>query len=825
MNTVEGIKKITRTLGTNINSYLDDLFKSIEKNNFNNFNDWNEYRKKSIRYNEKEKNKDKSTIRQVKEFFKLLKIIDINDYFLLSKFNDEISFKLEIEEKLKEIIKNNNHIEDLKDNFKNIEKMYNNLIISNLIELNELNNREINKIKNNKYLMERLNQFNLKKWIKLKILKNEIISRAKKIFSRYEINDDIFYPLKDKNFNHLEIKKIKDFSYEAIENEKKELKSEIWNVFQFIDKKISNEKLVIPFFQREYVWKESLIEDLIKSIISFDSYLNIGSFLIRNNKIHNDSSAELIDGQQRVTSLLMIINYISKKINNTKYNINNKDLIINSSKIKNIENKSDNDYTNSLNEVLDIKIKEIDKRNNKNNSIKKNYLIIHNLLSNYLDEELFEIYKKLNFVFLILISDNKSNSIDLFINMNSKRKELSNYDLIKSFLIKEINENMKNSLNKKINDLSFLFLFNEEKIDDKKINIFFELFITYINIKNNEKISIEYNFENIFKNIQIIYEQYYENKIEEFINDIIYNLESYRILKDIDENKYIYLKDFRISLSNKKNLKQGSIYNIFLIEFINELRKILKNINNEKDKTNYYSILNEIRKTLMLIEKFEIKWKIINFSGDSLTKLIRNIFKKFIKKRELLSNEDKNIYDNVFEEFKNIIKEDKNNFFYEIVYEKPDELIIEYKNKIVKDAIIEKILYRVSFNLYNNSSCELSKDSNDYYDIKNSSIEHIFPKNYKKWLKENEKNTNELKNYLENIGNKLIFNKNENSKLGNNLFNEKLKKYKTWNEFKKDETYQNSEYNINNLKIWTKEDVEKRENFILNSLIKTWSKI
>lgn len=73
-----------------------------------------------------------------------------------------------------------------------------------------------------------------------------------------------------------------------------------------------NSRIEIPIYQRSYVWDKSRLEDLISDIESIDigdpdSYHFFGLFVFTRNSTH----IELIDGQQRITSVLIFLNVIS----------------------------------------------------------------------------------------------------------------------------------------------------------------------------------------------------------------------------------------------------------------------------------------------------------------------------------------------------------------------------------------------------------------------------------------------------------------------------------------------------------------------------------
>ena len=73
------------------------------------------------------------------------------------------------------------------------------------------------------------------------------------------------------------------------------------SLFTFKDEK----KLIIPYFQRKYVWKEENWTDLFDSIFLKEEIGFIGSVIVQRKKsgagIHE---LDVIDGQQRLTNNL-----------------------------------------------------------------------------------------------------------------------------------------------------------------------------------------------------------------------------------------------------------------------------------------------------------------------------------------------------------------------------------------------------------------------------------------------------------------------------------------------------------------------------------------
>ena len=87
----------------------------------------------------------------------------------------------------------------------------------------------------------------------------------------------------------------------------------------------TNAKINVPIYQRGYVWDKSRLEDLINDLENIDfedtiSYHFYGLFVYTKS----GNTVEIIDGQQRITSILILLNTISdyfEWINKNHYNL------------------------------------------------------------------------------------------------------------------------------------------------------------------------------------------------------------------------------------------------------------------------------------------------------------------------------------------------------------------------------------------------------------------------------------------------------------------------------------------------------------------------
>jgi len=108
-------------------------------------------------------------------------------------------------------------------------------------------------------------------------------------------------------------------------NLNREIESEVMKINTFVEEKLAKDKLLIPTFQREFVWEPENIRKLWDSIFKFypigsilywvtDSYLHTHRKLGGFEFPHDEDTvrkfedwAYVLDGQQRATSLLVSI--------------------------------------------------------------------------------------------------------------------------------------------------------------------------------------------------------------------------------------------------------------------------------------------------------------------------------------------------------------------------------------------------------------------------------------------------------------------------------------------------------------------------------------
>jgi hypothetical protein len=166
------------------------------------------------------------------------------------------------------------------------------------------------------------------------------------------------------------------------------------------------EKLIIPVYQRPYKWTEKnaiqLLEDIFEYVIVKNKDYRIGNIILHNDNANNN----VVDGQQRLTTISLILKILESNFNG---------LLINE-KFK---------YTISKNNII------------------YNYHIINQWISTKFgnDES-----KKANFKskilnkceFVLFTVFNQDEAFQLFDSQNARGKDLEPFDLLKAFHLREM---------------------------------------------------------------------------------------------------------------------------------------------------------------------------------------------------------------------------------------------------------------------------------------------------------------------------------------------------------------------------------------------------
>ena len=527
-------------------------------------------------------------------------------------------------------------------------------------------------------------------------------------------------------------------------------------------KKENIKKSIIPNYQRGYKWEISNVEDLLNDINNINNIDKNEHCLHNLTIIENENKWEIVDGQQRLTTIFLILKYLGKEYYSLSYKIRqNTEDFFNNEINDIIKNLKDNKYKKELELFNDVK--------NKNNNYNKQDIyyicralfIIYNWFNkNYKDKPIEEFIEKLESVYFYkhgIKTNIKGETI--FSNLNSGRVPLTYIELIKADLIINISK-----LETKGNE-------NEILINEKRSNIGrlwdeMESWLAqdevwyWIAPKNNSvnKLLLLFNLCSELKEGKNIYEKYYNYVYDK-------NLKcDYSKIKTICENikNYYYtIKDWYLD---------NDLYHLIgiIVSFGININKFIEDNSNIKNKNELKSKLkNEIIRHLKLTNKdnklkFEdIDYLELDYNNDKVNKIFTL----------LNCLEGYNNKDNRFNEHFRYRFDIHNKYKWSIEHIIPrnpkKDTILDYFNDIIK------ILYNEQNEELEKIKGEIKEKLNEAkYKEFNGSIEKLKLSNNDKLKEEFIEDFNNIIN-INNIGNLALLGIDTNSSLKNKIFKEK----------------------------------------------------
>ena len=558
---------------------------------------------------------------------------------------------------------------------------------------------------------------------------------------------------------------------------------------------LTNNRFVIPLYQRNYAWGKDECQQLWEDIYNFycdayDAYGKVvddeyflGSIVVykSNKKLH------IIDGQQRTTTLLILIRAIyekARKIDNISklnddlkaclWDVNPLDGNINFNQMHLVsEVITDYDRAGLENIFKETLVVEPD--------IKKQSIYEKNLV--FFQEQVDELAKNqptkwyqfclclLNSCMILPIEcDERDKALRIFNNLNNRGLSLSAADIFKGLIFKDKNDterqrfaqewkelanDIQNSSYIKHEDMSFLFLQCEH----------------IIRALNDE------------------------------VDTVMPGIIDFWTKKDKEDSK-------------KKPVNFGANYGLLhddqTFQFIIELGKFwcdpYEYLSHEGKK--YFMVLNMYQNRLWQMVVSMIFYK-YHKDTDTLKTVFDGILPQIIAYCALGLMTNKGGSSGLFWGFmkantnirENIPKIFEKSQNFPVLTMPSLENFVSFSQKATAKQI-RYILAAYALLYDKNQETEWNTNKRNF-DIIKSEIEHIFPK---KWNNTyyNEWNEKDAKDYLDQIGNKMLLEKKLNIKAGNNYFVHKKEEYKKSN-FKEAQNLSNTTKND-----WNKEDIEIR---------------
>lgn len=351
-----------------------------------------------------------------------------------------------------------------------------------------------------------------------------------------------------------------------------------------------NYEFLIPSYQRGYRWTERQIKDLLNDIYEFiqqkeNKTENVGDFYCLQPiivKKENEKNYKLIDGQQRLTTIYIILNYLQKKQFSIEFETREKSKDF----LNNISNEINND---------NIDFHHISKAYTE---IKKWFELLEETEATIKDEFYINLGKYTK-VLWYEINENEDER-DVFTRMNSGKIPLTNAELIKALFLNSKNfETEEKSLKqieiaKEWDDMEFTLQNNEfwyfltkNKDYPTRIEMLFEIF-------SNKQIQDEFSTYRFFSKQDDIVKIWSEN--EENIKKVFLSLKFW-----FDNRKLYHLIGYLISTGNNKieelynnfKVKTKSDFTTELITLITESIDInnIETLDYNDDKEEVFNVL------------------------------------------------------------------------------------------------------------------------------------------------------------------------------------------------------------------------------------------
>lgn len=489
---------------------------------------------------------------------------------------------------------------------------------------------------------------------------------------------------------------------------------------------------IIPPFQRNYDWSydqcDELFDDIVKAYkTNTTHYLGNIVYYMGKNSGASFNELILVDGQQRITTILLLLCAIrdySKQEDlkiNSRYLINDTDIEKFRIKLK----QTSYDY-DSFAAVIDGRnLQEVDQQSN----VVKNYKRFIELIKNSEIEpkNIYDTIQKLEVVDVNLeISDDLGKVQTVFEKINSTGKKLQPSDLIRNYLLlaptSAEQEKLYNNYWTKL----------EQQLGNDNISKFAKYYLItklYEDVQN----------DNIYKS----FKEYFDSNNSphlEILNDMLKYSEFYSWI--INENCPDEKLNITIEILNL--LKTDDLYPLYFILF-----EKLYSYNTE-----------ELRKIMNLISDFMLRYRIVSPSGGggALRSSIYGLVEKIVGEIIPLN------YDSILFELSNSPTPASR-------FPSNEEFKNQLKNSVYI-AYARALLYKM----------ELIEKSNIPVKLNKITIEHLMPQTRTKWWIDylgGEEETDRIYNtYLNCIGNLALISGSYNSKNSNKPWNEKVENLK-----------------------------------------------
>ncbi|WP_160242878.1 DUF262 domain-containing protein [Acinetobacter indicus] len=577
----------------------------------------------------------------------------------------------------------------------------------------------------------------------------------------------------------------------------------------------------IPFFQRPYVWKienwqeffDSILEQLNKEDSNSSEHF-IGTIIVQQKQVKKMGANEydLVDGQQRLTTICLLIRAIHDEIKSTNLKEWIKNLVVFTDRYGNknpriIHSKNDkkkfeailvneNDNSEIWEEVQDLNLVTLEQYIDlslKNDAIHGCYMYFRKRLITMLDDRLTDAERDeflTNFLDIVLnnlpiIHMALSNSDDvqeIFDTINSQGVKLTTAELLKNFLFRNDSEsitlyqdNWYSVFEENEDDIEF---WSSERTSGRIRRSTIELFLySYLVITKEAPVRLE----KLFKEYKALIKEKNKDELALFIKDLKDHAVVYRQIPD-----GIDLRSLSYSEYKKRFFQIISEFEITTIMPL--MLYIMKQVKDE----------DELKKILATLESYIARRTICKLTTKNYNNLFLGLLVE-IKKWDTVTSQK--ILDKL------VSYTDDTNIF-------PTDQ--QVKDAVLGKALINKytreILYIIS--LYDLSDCKVD---NHTLSLEGFSLEHLMPKKWQNnWDIPESKELIDQNNYkLLTLGNLALIKGSLNSKLRDSAWQNKRKELDTYSTLLRTRECLSKE-------VWDVSTINERGEKLYETIIKVW---
>lgn len=566
-----------------------------------------------------------------------------------------------------------------------------------------------------------------------------------------------------------------------------------------------SKQYAIPVYQRAYSWEEKqwdeFLEDL-KEATKSDNHYFFGNVLLEKS---NNEVSDIIDGQQRVTTIIIFARALCNELQNRaktetlKSNMSNKefiqyiqeDYLINRNKPKLEAVEYDRDYFRDF--IIKGDSAKHEPQTPSQERIKNAKEFFEKKLKdtkNFSTDNLLAIFEAMEKAELIQITfKEKKDSVLMFELQNNRGKNLTNMEKLKSYLAYQIYTYCGEEAENKLDDIAKVFesiyrLLRDIETDEDSILNYFNISKSNFGFTYRENDNTK-NYKMELKNIKMPKEKI--AWIDEYVKEL--------------KNAFVDFKEFE---------KSQSIYGIYLRHL--DVKPIYPLV------IKAYRLFRDDKETLeqvfKALEIIAFRHKLTKRGADLASRL-NSVIKDFDSISNLVNG------------LKKVCGEEEwywgNN---EIIN---NSLVIAYRN-YEKDQDKKKSALPYLLMRYENALRSKDAKTSGYKftleDIESLQIEHIAPqtetidksgKRKASGYCNYDKEFDEL--YINCIGNLLLIAGSHNASIGNEPFNKKLESYET------SPLAQHREVKnfVVNKGMWDKDAIDKRHEVLENFVLETWS--